>query len=51
MSNQPLKDQSGATYSSPDGKPAASGVPVTIHGSNGPTQGTMVSGYVAPNKK
>jgi hypothetical protein len=45
-----LKDCAGTPYSSPDGKTAGSGVQVTIHTPNGPTPGTMVGGYVVPNK-
>lgn len=44
-----LKDIVGTPYSSPDNKPAPSGVSVTIHTSNGPVPGTMVGGYVVPN--
>jgi len=46
----PLKDQAQVPYSSPDGKPAQSGVQVTIHTPNGPKAGTMQGGYVVPNK-
>lgn len=50
MSDQ-LKDSAGIPYSSPDGKPAGSGVQVVIHTPQGPTPGTMGSGgYVQPNK-
>jgi hypothetical protein len=45
-----LKDSVGTPYSSPDGKPAGSGVQVVIHTPSGPAPGTMVGGYVVPNK-
>jgi hypothetical protein len=46
-----LRDQCGTPYSSPDGKPAGSGVAVTIHGPNGGIAGHMVGGVVVPDKR
>jgi hypothetical protein len=46
-----LKDVTGTPYSSPDGKPAQSGVDITIHGPGGThTPGKMIGPYATPNK-
>lgn len=44
------KDIVGNTYGTPDGKPAASGVDITIHGPQGPQAGKMIGGIATPNK-
>lgn len=46
-----LKDQAGQYYSSPDGKPAGSGVYVTLHGPYGGIGAVMVGGIATPLKR
>ena len=48
MSNH--HDAAGIPYSHFGTGPAPSQTQVTIHSSNGPVPGTMVGGYVVPNK-
>jgi hypothetical protein len=44
-------DPTGKQYQTPDGKPAASGVPVQIHTPTGPVPGTMDGTNAVPNKQ
>jgi len=51
MSYPVLKDPAGTNYTPTAGNtPPPSGSTVTVHTPNGPQQGTMVGGYVVPNK-
>jgi hypothetical protein len=47
--SQNQKDVTGVIYSTPDNKPAPSGVHITIHTPTGPVQGTMVGQHAVPN--